>query len=728
MKQICFFFFLLPLQLVAQPFSTTEVTKWQQQAKNSTIIRDNWGIPHIYGKTDADAVFGLLYAQCEDDFKRVEMNYIEKLGRMSEVKGESSLQDDLYIKLIIDSAEAVADYKKSPVWLQKLLNAYADGINYYLYKHPEVKPVLLTRFQPWYQLLWTDGSIGAISTGDVTETDVKNFYLGGEAPVVAKKDFFEEQSTGSNGFAIAPSKTASGNAILYINPHVTFYFRPEVQVVSNEGLNVYGAVTWGQFFVYQGFNEYCGWMHTSSNVDVADRYKEKIVKKDGQLFYEYDKKLKPVTQKLVTLRYKKDGVVQTKIITTYYTHHGPIMANRNGQWISVRGYNRSLKSLEQSFLRTKTKGLEDYKKNMSLYANTSNNTVFADNKGNIAYWHGDYVPVRDKKINWSNPVDGTSSATEWKGLHTLDEIVHVYNPATGWIQNSNSTPFSVSGSSSPKKEDYPAYMAPDGENFRGINGARVLSRENKFTIDKTIAAGYDRYLAAFSVLVPALVNSFEKNISATDSLYAPLKAPIQLLKEWDYYSGENSIATTLAVEWAQKLTNSIQRVYIDEGWDDQVTLVKKFAATATKAELLPPLLAVINELKTKFGKWEIAWGEINRYQRISGDITQKYRDDQPSYPVGFASASWGMLPSYNSRYYPGTSKRYGVSGNSFVCAVEFGKKIKAKSLLAGGESGDPSSKHFTDQLEMYTKGKFKDVLFYKEDVLKNAERTYHPGE
>ena len=728
MKQICFFLFLLPLQLFAQPFSTTEITKWQQQAKNITIIRDNWGIPHIYGKTDADAVFGLLYAQCEDDFKRVEMNYIEKLGRMSEVKGESSLPDDLYIKLIIDSAEAVADYKKSPVWLQKLLNAYADGINYYLYKHPEVKPVLLTRFQPWYQLLWTDGSIGAISTGDITETDVKNFYLGANAPVVAKKDFFEEQTTGSNGFAIAPSKTESGNAILYINPHVTFYFRPEVQVVSEEGLNVYGAVTWGQLFVYQGFNEYCGWMHTSSIVDVADMYKEKIVKKDGQLFYEYDKKLKPVTQKLVTLRYKKEGVIQTKIITTYYTHHGPIMANRNGQWISVRGYNRSLKSLIQSFLRTKTKGLEDYKKNMAMHANTSNNTVFADNKGNIAYWHGDYVPVRDKKINWSNPVDGSTSANEWKGLHTLDEIVHVYNPATGWIQNCNSTAFTVSGSSSPKKENFPTYMAPDGENFRGINAARVLSAENKFTIDKTIAAGYDRKLSAFEILIPALVSSFEKNVLVTDSLYTQLAEPIQLLKKWDYYSAENSVATTLAIEWAEKLTASIRRIYIDEGWDDQVTLVKKFAASATKAELLPPLLAVIKELKTKFGKWEMPWGDINRYQRISSDINQKYQDNEPSFPVGFASASWGQLPSYNSRTYTGTNKRYGYHGNSFICAVEFGKKIKAKSLLAGGESGDPSSKHFTDQLEMYTKGQFKEVLFYKEDVLKHVERTYHPGE
>ncbi len=728
---------ILSCNIFAQSFSQQEISRWQTQSKNVTIIRDNWGIPHIYGNTDADAVFGLLYAQCEDDFKRVEMNYIEKLGRMSEIKGESELQNDLYIRLIIDAADAKKDYASSPLWLKKLMNAYADAINFYLYKHPSVKPALLKRFEPWYPLLWTDGSIGAISTGDVTEADVKNFYLDGNAPVITKSDLFEENLTGSNGFAIAPSKTESGNAILYINPHVTFYFRPEVQVTSNEaspddpagrGLNVYGAVTWGQFFIYQGFNEYCGWMHTSSNVDVADLYAEKIIKKNNQLFYEYNKVLKPVTQKLISLSYKKDDTVQTKIITAYYTHHGPIMASRDGKWISVKGYNRALKSLIQSYQRTKTKGLEDYKKNMSLNSNTSNNTVFADNKGNIAYWHGDFVPRRDNKLNWSKPVDGTTTATEWKGLHTLDEIVHVYNPSTGWIQNCNSTPFTVSGSSSPKKKNYPAYMAPDGENFRGINAARVLSSGNAFTIDKTIAAGYDRRLTAFEILIPALVNSFEKNISANDSLYAVLNEPIQTLKTWDYNTSETSVATTLAIEWAEKLSATLRRIYIDEGLDDQVSLVKQFAATSTKEELLPPLLTVVKDLKNRFGKWDIPWGEINRYQRISGDIVQQYKDDQPSFPVGFGSSAWGMLPSYSSRYYPGTNKRYGVGGNSFICAVEFGKKIKAKSLLAGGESGDPSSPHFTDQLEMYTKGKFKDILFYKEDVLKHVERQYHPGE
>ena len=712
---------------VLSKFSATEIARFQQQAKRVNIIRDNWGIPHIYGKSDADAVFGLLYAQCEDDFKRVEMNYIEKLGRMSEIKGEASLYDDLQIKLLIDTTDAIADYNKAEPWMKKLLNSYADGINFYLHTHPNTKPAMLTRFKPWFPLLWTDGSIGAISTADITTAELKNFYSGDKVTYTAEpKD--PENQTGSNGFAFSPKITASGNAILYINPHVTFYFRPEVQVTSEEGLNAYGAVTWGQMFVYQGFNEYCGWMHTSCNVDVADVYAEKITKKGEKYFYEYDKQLKPVIEKKISIKYKDGDALKTKVFTTYATQHGPIMAKRNDQWISLKSYNRSMTSLIQSWSRTKAKGFDDYKKTMDLRANTSNSTVFADNKGNIAYWHGNFVPVRDRKLNWAKVIDGSTSATEWKGLHTVDETVHVYNPTNGWLQNCNSTPFSAAGMMSPKKADFPPYMAPDGENFRGVNAVKVLDKEKSYTIDKVIAAGYDTNLAAFEVLIPSLITIFEKNVKPTDSLYAVLSEPIAELKKWNYHSSETSVATTLAIEWAGKLSNTLQKLYIDEGEDDQVANVKKFAVSATVEQVLPPLLTVVNDLKKKFGKWQMPWGEINRYQRISSDIQQKYDDSQPSVPVGFASALWGMLPSYNSRYYPTTQKRYGVSGNSFICAVEFGPKIKAKSLLAGGESGVPSSKHFNNQLEMYTKGKFKDVLFYKEDVLKNAERTYRPGE
>lgn len=709
---------LLLLILFSTHLIAQNIGKLESQAKSVTITRDQWGIPHIEGKTDADAVFGLMYAQCEDDFARVEMNYIEKLGRMAEVKGEEEIYNDLQIRILINENEAKAEYLKAQPWLKKLLNAYADGINYFLAKNPEVKPRLLTKFEPWYPLLWTDGSIGAISTADLQMSELKAFY-GNEKSVGSIKLNEDYQQTGSNGFAIAPKLSKTKNALLYINPHTTFYFRPEVHVKSNEGLNVYGAVTWGQFFVYQGFNEYCGWMHTSSNADVADTYLEKIVKNNEGYYYEYEGKLRKVTSKKVEIKYLKEGNTFSRTFEVYFTHHGPIMAKRGDSWVSLKSYNRAQKSLEQSWLRTKAKGFEDYKKAMDMKANTSNNTVFADKFGNIAYWHGNYMPIRDNKLNWAKPQDGSKTSTEYGGLHNVNDVVHVYNPKNGWIQNCNSTPFTAAAENSPKRIDYPDYMAPDGENFRGINAIRLLGKIEKINLDELIALGYDKYLPAFEVLIPSLRKIKTEN--------AVLQEAIELLLSWDYRTSETSIETTLAIEWAQKLSPAIRKIYVDQGENDQVTTTKRFAEVATENELLEPLEKTINELTAKHGTWKVKWGDINRFQRLSGELTTEFDDNSPSIPVGYASALWGGLPSFNSRYYTNSKKRYGYSGNSFVCAVEFGDKVKAKSVLAGGNSGDKNSKHFNDQTEMYSKGIFKDILFYKEDILKNAVRTYQPG-
>ena len=749
----------LPLYLFAQ--SPKDISRWQTQAQNVTIIRDNWGIPHIYGKTDANAVFGLLYAQCEDDFKRVEMNYIEKLGRMSEVKGISSQYDDLLIRMVISSADAMADYKKAPAWLKKLLDAFADGINYYLYKNPGTKPALLNHFEPWYPLLWTDGSIGAINTAELDANDLKNLYSNGNAMAGGGKQSAvgpdcnrdqlavrnerkrstntqapaqtancklptEEDPTGSNGLALSYKITASGNCMLYINPHVTFYFRPEVHMVSEEGLNVYGAVTWGQFFVYQGFNEHCGWMHTSSKVDAADSYIEKIKTKNNGWVYEYDGKERPVTEKKILLKYKRGEIISSKMFTVLYTHHGPVMGKKNGQYLSVRADNRLMNGLIQCWQRDKSNNFADFKKTLDLLGNISNNTVYADAEGNIAYWHGNRVPKRDNSYNWNQPVDGSTNATEWKGLHTMDQTIHIINPPNGWLQNCNSTPFTAAGKNSPLKKDYPAYMAPDDENFRGINAVRVLESGSSYTIPRLIAAGYDTRLSAFEILVPALIRAYESKFKPEDS--SVMREPIALLKKWDFRTSENSIATTLAVEWGEWLLRDLKKPLTATHDSGFVEKVKSYAANANAEDIVGSFLGTITGLITKYGKWNIPWGEINRFQRVSSDIDQQYKDDQPSIPVGFAGSTWGMLPSYASQYFPGTTKRYGVNGNSFICAVEFGKRIKAKSLLAGGESGDPASKHFNDQMEMYAKGKFKDVLFYKEDVLQHVEKTYHPGE
>jgi len=733
MKNIFLLFLFIPCICFSQSFTPAEISKYETQAKNVTIIRDNWGIPHVYGKTDADAVFGVMYAQCEDDFKRVEMNCLENLGRMSEATGENNLYEDLQMQLIYDSVAAISDYNNSPSWFKKLLDASADGVNYFLYKHPETKPAVLYRFQPWYALMRTNGSISATNTGGVSVQEIKKFYSS-KSEVVTDENSLgvsEERSVdimGSNGFAVAPSRTLSHNAILYINPHVTFYFRTEVQMVSEEGLNVYGAVTWGQFFVFQGFNQHCGWMHTSGVADLADLYEEKISKKNGRLFYQYDNEEKPVTTKQITIRYKKNDQLLSQTFTAYFTHHGPVMTSRNGKWLSLRENSRSLKGLMQSWMRTKAKGFAEFEKIMQMRSNTSDNTVFADDKGNIAYWHGNFIPKRDTKYNWSLPVDGTTSATEWKGIHELNEIVHVHNPATGWIQNCNSTPFTVSGKSSPDKNKYPTYMAPDGQNPRAINATRLLSNENKFTVDKMIATGYNTHLSAFDILLPSLFIAYDELLKQQPTIKVDLDEAIQLLQRWNRESSKSSVPTTLAIEWATKLSQLVPAGRSDEERTDFIGRLERMTKEISPADKVKLLQDVMKDLTKNFGTWKVKWGDVNRYQRNSADLQQKFDDNNPSLEVGLASSAWGCLPSFTTVKPANSKYRYGVNGNSFVCAVEFGKKVKAKSIVTGGEGMDPSSKHFMDQAQMYIDGKFKDVLFYKEDVLKHVERKYHPGE
>jgi acyl-homoserine-lactone acylase len=761
---------LLPVRSTAQTFSVEERRRYEAEARDVSIISDKWGVPHIYGKTDAAAVFGLMYAECQTDFSRVEKNYLEMLGRQAEAYGESLLYTDVMMRLIYDSAQAVADYEKSPEWMHKLLDAFADGVNYYLYKHPETKPLLLRRFAPWYALLFTDGSVSATSTGGVRPDEIKNFYseahdgvgaaAGGTATPASRRPHAlsavermvlsdrgmavpdkgegaepekgqkqeerqEPEDRGSNGFALAGFRTASGATELYINPHVPFYFRMEVQLVSEEGLNVYGAVTWGQFFVYQGFNAHCGWMHTSSLADVADLYEEKVVRQDKDWVYEYEGQTKPVTTRPFTVYYKKDSGLLALPVTGYFTHHGPVMASREGKWLSLRENNRSMNALLEAWLITKANSFDEYKKAMDIRANTTNNTVYADDQGNIAYWHGNFMPRRDTAYNWSLPVDGSIAATEWKGVHELDEIVHSYNPATGWIQNCNSTPYSLSGSSSPERGKYPAYMAPDGENFRALNAVRLLAGANDFTLDSLIVKGYDHYLTAFEVLLPALFDAWSV---APDSVKRALQEPIALLQKWDRRSAVHSTATTLAVEWATRMTKYVPPPATPEAGSNAIGNVQAEIAHSTAAQKTAELLAVVADLRQRFGTSKVEWGDICRYQRLTGKIAETYDDKKSSLPVGLVSSAFGALPSYQSRVMPDTKKRYGYSGNSFIAAVEFGKRVKARTIITGGESSNPSSPHFSDQASMYLGGWFKEVLFYREDVQKNAEKIYRPGE
>jgi acyl-homoserine lactone acylase PvdQ len=425
------------------------------------------------------------------------------------------------------------------------------------------------------------------------------------------------------------------------------------------------------------------------------------------------------------LAYKEGNTMSYREFNTYQTHHGPVTARLGDQWITTRMMIEPTKALTQSYLRTKSKDLVSFERTMDLRTNSSNNTVFADSKGNIAYWHGNFIPRRDPQFTWSAPVDGRNPATDWKGLHTIEESVHIYNPASGWIQNCNSTPFTVSGEHSPDMSRYPSYMAPDAQNARGINAERVLKKESAFTLDKLIEAAYDPHLAGFEELIPSLVQAYDKVSKRDDDIISSLDEPMSWLRPWDMNYGVSSVAATLAMYWGQELRTHVMPK-ITPG-TDQLRIIQYMTSQTSDEEKVKALENVVDELNRDFGTWKMPWGEVNRFQRLTGKISETYDDSKPSLAVPFASSFWGSLAAFGSRKFQGTKKMYGYVGNSFVAVVEFGNEIKAKSLLAGGVNNNPSSPHFVDQAERYSKGEFKDLSFYKKDVVKNAVRTYNPG-
>ncbi len=729
---------------------SAEQARWASEAARVTVVRDDWGIAHVHGKTDADAVFGMVYAQCEDDFHRVERNYLTALGRTAEADGQGAIWADLRQRLFIDPEVLKQDYAESPAWLKKLMDAWADGINFYLAQHPEVKPQVLTRFEPWMALSFTEGSIG----GDIERVDLQKLqaFYGSAARLSASSKGTrtktgvlplrfaqgqddeslgrfkaDDEPRGSNGFAIAPGNTVDHHALLLINPHTSFFFRSELQMSSDEGLDAYGAVTWGQFFIYQGFNERAGWMHTSSGVDAVDEFIE--TNGSGGATYKYGAAWHNYAQKKVTIRYKTDQGIAERTFTTYSNEHGPVTWKQDdAHWVTMKLMNLPIKALEQSYLRTKARSYAEYKKTMELEANSSNNTIFADADGDIAYWHGNFIPLRDTRFDYTKPVDGSDPATDWHGLMTLEQVPHLLNPKSGYLFNVNDSPWNGAGASSLKQSDYPAYVEQGIESARGVHAIRVLAPEGKpktdFTLEGLRSAAFDTYLPWFAKTVPRLLAAWDALPDHDSPLKAKLAGEIAVLRQWNDRWAADSVATSVAVYWGTELLKTAGR----PAREAKVPSEDWVATHLTGDQLLQALATASAKLTADFGAWQTPWGDVNRFQRLNDDIVPQFTDAGASIPVPFPSALWGSLASFGARQYPDTKRWYGTSGNSFVAVVEFGPRVRALAVTAGGESGHPQSKHFDDEAERYASGNLREVYFYPDQLAGHTEATYHPGQ
>ncbi|MGH9800280.1 MAG: penicillin acylase family protein [Blastocatellia bacterium] len=748
-------------------------------AKSVTIYRDKWGVPHVYGPTDYSVMFGFMYAQAEDNFWQIEDSYIQSIGRAAEAYGENGilsanagrpLESDLINRQFEINRLAQADYSKLSKQAKDICDAAADGLNYFLEKNPQVKPILITKFEPWHLLAFNrfaqyqlfifrrlglrpnelrasvqevgaktarqrdgemegqrDRGTEGLKEEATTSTDLSispSLLPSLSLSLQETEDIWTAGVVGSNTWAVMPKKSASGHAMLFVNPHQPF-FGPgqwiEGHVHSDSGWNMSGASFPGSPFPTLGHNDNLGWSHTVNAPDVIDAWEEKFDDAGNPLNYKYGSGYRPATEWSETIKVKTAAGIVGRTFKMRKTHHGPVMAVRDGKPLAVRmaAWENAGGALEQRYLMGKAKNLTEFKAAMSRLAVPMFNTMYADREGNIFYIYYGAVPKRDQKYDWSKFVDGSDPGTEWQGYHKLEELPQVLNPASGWAQNCNATPLLASGEElgkdgNPDGAKFPAYMVTEKDNPRSRISRRVLSERATFSYEDWAKAAFDTRVIEAERLIPQLAAEFDKMKVAEPARAEKLAPVIAELKAWNNVSTFDSTAMTVFTLWCY-------------------ARIQPQAAQLTKGHPFPEvdvLEFVVNEQITrKWGTWKVKWGEFNRIQRVhtSGTI-EPFSDDKPSLPVaGGPGDPIGIVFNFYSPEAKGLKRRYGIAGHSFFSVIEFGPKPQARSLLQFGQNADPQSKHYFDQAELYSKMQFKPAWFTLEEIKANLETSYHPG-
>ena len=665
-------------------------------AKSVTIYRDNYGVPHVFGPTDASCIFGYIYAQAEDNFWQIEDSYIRALGRASEVYGEKTLDDDRLVRALQIPKLAQEEYDRASPETKKLVDASAEGLNYFLARNLQVKPRLITHFEPWHIYAFNRYAL------------YYKFIFGKSGLKPAEISAVIE-SQGSNMWAITPAKSSDGHAMLFINPHQPFFGVGqwyEGHVHSEEGWNMSGASFFGSGFPTIGHNDVLGWSHTVNEPDIVDVYQETFDNAGDPLAYWYDGKYRHATEWKETIKVKTASGFTDRTFTFRKTHHGPILAKRDGKFLAVKMAKfEEGGQVDEWYAMSKAHNFDEFKKAMSAIAVPMFNAIYADRDGNIFYVYNGAVPKRSLKFDWSKPVDGSTSETEWQGYHTFNELPQVTNPKSGFVQNCNSTPFATTVFGNPDPSEYPKYMVGEPDNARARISRRILWNKDKFTFDEWAKAGFDTYVIQAETEIPKLVEAFDQEHPAK------LLDPVTELRNWDHLSKVTSVPMTLFL------------LYHEKQYGTAV-----FPPAKPKQTPLESLQAVVSDLEKTFGTWRVPYGDINRLERRQSGGEEPFSDAVSSLAVAGAPGDVGIVFNFYSRPEKDQKRRYGVAGHSFISVVDFGPQVEARSILVFGENSDPNSKHYFDQSQLYAKQEFKPAYFSLADIKAHAERTYHPGE
>ncbi len=703
----------------------------ERMARTVTIYRDTYGVPHIFGPTDAACVFGLMYAQAEDNFPQLEQDYIRAIGRSAEINGVESLQADLSNRAFQVNHLAQEEYARLDARTRELLDAFAAGLNYYLAKHPEVKPALLTRFEPWFPLAFERGGAGAATRGGLRPNElrlgVRVDALEPQKPSPEQIAYLESAlvaedrgNDGSNMWAARPPKTKSKKALLFINPHVGFFGggqRYEAHLSSKQGLNVSGFAILGTPYIRSGFTPNLGWSLTNNYADTADLYIETFDDPAQPLAYRYGSGYRTASEWTDEVRVRVDGKIETWRYKFRKTHHGPIVGEHNGKPVAARvARMEEGGQAGQRWAMNRARSLDEFKAALRRLSLTGSNFIYADRKGNIFYSHGNAVPKRGPKLDWTQPVDGSQPENNWQGYHAFEELPQLTNPPSGWVQNCNSTVFLTTGEANPKKGDYPAYMVPEDDTPRSQASRRILGSPEKLDFESWTRAATDSRVARADTELPKLFEIWERLRAADSARAEKTREAIELLRAWDRVSTLDSTPMSLFINWLLR------------PWDQRNRTMEFEQARDPEFWQIRLLDLSMENLVARFGQWRVPWGEVNRMQRRSSSGEEPFSDDLPSLPVRGGPSPAGLVFTFTAPAPRDTKRQYGTAGNSYVAVVEFGKTPQARSIVTFGQSGNPQSKHFFDQAPLYAKGEFKPAWFTWKEIKRNLERSYHPGE
>jgi len=666
-------------------------------ARTVTIYRDTYGVPHVFGRTDASTVFGFAYAQAEDNFWRVEENFIHALGRASELYGERTLEADRLNRALEIPKFAREEYARLDRHMRSLCDAFAAGFNYYIERHPEVSPRLLTKIEPWYTLAFI--RYNYYQNGFARDRSLRRIGLQTAAVEIDLKEH-----TGSNGWVIGPSRSATGHAMLFINPHLPFFGPGQVyegHVHSDEGWNFTGYTRFGFPLPYVGHIENGGWVSTDNAADLTDVYIETFDDPARPLAYRYGKGHRLATERVEEIRVKTANGLETRKFTMRKTHHGPIVAARDGKLLAVRMAKLEADGwLREWYDMTRATSLAALKRAMTPLNMLFGNVMYADRQGNTWYLYNGAVPKRDPRFDWTKPVDGSDPATEWQGYHSIDELPQLTNPKTGWMQNCNTTPFLLTSEGNPDPKNFPKYMVQEGDNPRGEISREILAGKSKFTFDEWTRLAFDTRVMNAGKRLPGLLQSLKQHLDANPN--EQLREVHDELVRWDHRSTNESVAMTVFSLWHDRLGENKNEVQA--------------------------LTDVVNALERDFGTWKVSWGELNRLQRTDESKGEEFQDARPSIPVSGVNGNDGAVFTLYAAPMHGQKRRYGVAGGSYVSVVEFAPKVRALSIHTFGANGDPKSKHYMDQAVLYARGEFKPAWLTLEDIRANLEAAYHPGE